>query len=238
MILTIYADALHLLHNQDMAVIVDNDFNIIYASDAFINALVSLDEKGVINKKLHELPYDKSNTYVANTIKQTYEIAKQNGKTQLLVSAPGMFANLDMFILHYNHLPHPEDSSTAGYVLFITQVDLVQKMSLLYKILGLANDNQRIELGQDQVKLTERDQEILFLLCFNLSGREIAEVIAKKTNSFISPHTVGNIVRNRLFNKFGVYNIPALIDKAVSLGYCRMPSKYYHYQIIGIKENI
>jgi DNA-binding NarL/FixJ family response regulator len=76
-------------------------------------------------------------------------------------------------------------------------------------LLGLRNRNQKIHPG---TQLSAREQEVLQLICAELTTMEIAEKL------FISERTVEGHRKN-LCSKLNVKNTAGLVKKAIALGY-------------------
>ena len=226
-----YTSAIKLLHAEDMVFITDTNATIIYASNSFIASLKIDDISLIYLAQIYELTPIINNIHLKSIFENMYKNNSTTGQ-EFLISAPELFVNMSMFSLNHRALLNPVDNTVIGFVTFVLPINVEQKLSLLYQMLGVTDT---IKLKQDtQIHLTKREQEILFLLCLKLSGREIAEIMTKKTKSPIGASTVGNIVRERIFPKFSVYNIEELINKAISLGYWNIPSNYCDYKCIAV----
>lgn len=66
------------------------------------------------------------------------------------------------------------------------------------------------------IKLTKREKEIMFLYCLKLSCNDIAETLSNLHKKTISHHTVGNILRSKLFEKLHVHSGKALIETVIN----------------------
>lgn len=69
-----------------------------------------------------------------------------------------------------------------------------------------------------QLKLTKREQQILYFLSLNKSPKEIARIITLMENNFVSGNTINAIINKKLYPKFEAFNISQLVEKAIMLG--------------------
>jgi len=72
-----------------------------------------------------------------------------------------------------------------------------------------------------QIKLTNREKQVVFLFLLNLDSNTIAEIVSKIECKKISKNTIDQVFSMQLIPKFSVYNRKALYDKLVNLGYYR-----------------
>lgn len=68
-----------------------------------------------------------------------------------------------------------------------------------------------------QIKLTKREQQILYFLSLNKSPKNIAQIITVIENKSVSDSTINAVINKKLYPKFEVFNIGQLIEKAVVL---------------------
>lgn len=72
------------------------------------------------------------------------------------------------------------------------------------------------------IKLTKREENVVFLLILNYSSREIADILSKVENKKISKDAVDKLITNQLQVKFDVIYRYKLIERLVELGYHRI----------------
>lgn len=65
-----------------------------------------------------------------------------------------------------------------------------------------------------EIKLTEREQTILYFLSLNKPAKEIAKIISTIENKIIEPSTVASVINKQLYSKLNVFNTSELIEKA------------------------
>ncbi|HLX53139.1 MAG TPA: PAS domain-containing protein [Aquella sp.] len=68
-----------------------------------------------------------------------------------------------------------------------------------------------------QIKLTKREQQIIYLLSLNKSPKDIAHIITIIENKPVSNSTINAIINKKLYPKFEVFNIGQLVEKAIML---------------------
>ncbi|HLX54317.1 MAG TPA: hypothetical protein VKR58_10270 [Aquella sp.] len=69
-----------------------------------------------------------------------------------------------------------------------------------------------------QMKLTRREQQILYFLSLNKSPKEIARIITVMESNPVSDSTINAIINKKLYPKFEAFNISQLVEKAIMLG--------------------
>jgi DNA-binding NarL/FixJ family response regulator len=70
----------------------------------------------------------------------------------------------------------------------------------------------------DNIKLTRREQEIIYSLSVGKSPKEIANILAAIDNKEVSFKTVLSIINKKLYPKFEVFSVSDLVDSARLLG--------------------
>jgi len=71
--------------------------------------------------------------------------------------------------------------------------------------------------GSKELKLTEREGEVLYLISMGKSPKEIANILSKVKNKKIAHSTIGGMINKKLYVKFGVSTTSRLIEKASML---------------------
>ncbi len=69
----------------------------------------------------------------------------------------------------------------------------------------------------EELKLTEREGEVLYLISMGKSPKEIANILSKVKNKKIAHSTIGGMINKKLYVKFGVSTTSRLIEKASML---------------------
>ena len=69
-------------------------------------------------------------------------------------------------------------------------------------------------LNSENISLTKRETEILYLLSLGKSPKEIANILSKAQNKSVCASTINAMINKQLYPKFEVYNVNQLIEKA------------------------
>lgn len=109
----------------------------------------------------------------------------------------------------YNQKNHTIDNS-----------DQLDVRSYINGIVGITEISSE-KSGNLDVKLTQREYEILFLLYLCKSELEIAKCLSKVYETPINSGTIGLIIRNYLYPKFSVHSKSDLVDKVVLMNLIR-----------------
>lgn len=88
------------------------------------------------------------------------------------------------------------------------------KMNILNKSLGVNQFNIK---QYKNIKLTTREEQVIYLLAMGKRPKEIAIILGKLENKVISHKTISSIINKKLYIKFDVSSYGQLIDKAISL---------------------
>ena len=88
--------------------------------------------------------------------------------------------------------------------------------NLKFEYLRVTNKQKLVSLNSmdKAIKLTEREQEILYYLNDNKSPKEIATIIGNREKKNLAPATVLSIICKQLYIKFDVGSTGAMLDKA------------------------
>lgn len=70
-----------------------------------------------------------------------------------------------------------------------------------------------------KIKLTAREENVIFLLILNYSSREIAETLSKIEQKSISKDSIDKLIANRLQQKFNIVYRYKLVEKLIQQGY-------------------
>jgi PAS domain S-box-containing protein len=103
------------------------------------------------------------------------------------------------------------------YVEFKKCMELIENafQQTKFKILNARSGNSMTTLKTDEnISLSKREKEILYLLSLNKSPKEIAQIFSNIENKNIASSTINSIICKQLYPKLGVFNISQLIEKA------------------------
>jgi PAS domain S-box-containing protein len=126
--------------------------------------------------------------------KETETLRAKNIKNEEKLAAQAVFKDLIDNILSTLHR---------------AQIKLSSNGDMEHKLKNSLNNN---------IKLSKREQEILYYLSINKSPKEIATIIGKRENKSLSPATVLSIICKQLYVKFDINSTSGLVEKARLLG--------------------
>ena len=86
------------------------------------------------------------------------------------------------------------------------------------------------------IKLTSREENIVFLLIFNYSSREIAEILSELETKSISKDSVDKLIANQLQVKFKVVHRYKLVERLIELGYHKVVPKDFASKFLKISR--
>ena len=110
-----------------------------------------------------------------------------------------------------------QEAVIAENIKFNSFVDEIQRITKAYQLSLLnekVNNNFNKYNFSDDIKLTKREAEVLYLLSLGKSPKEIAVILSKIQNKPVCSSTIGGVVNKKLYPKFDVYNLNQLIEKA------------------------
>jgi len=83
----------------------------------------------------------------------------------------------------------------------------------------MQNTSLKIDRHHSQAKITDREQQVLHLIAYELTSAEIAQRL------YISVHTALSH-RKRLLEKLHVKNTAGIVRRGFELGYLTLPTDY------------
>jgi len=109
---------------------------------------------------------------------------------------------------------------TEQQSLFKECLSQLQHIINSYKIKGLHQKlgfNPKSDNLTANIKLTKREEEILYYLSLNKSPKEISTILSSLGDKSIQPSTIQAIIDKQLYVKFNVYSISQLVENAIML---------------------
>ena len=172
------------------------------------NVEVSFEEEILLNgKRLFNLsrkkPLYNKNKLIIGTIGITIDITAKKEAHALKIE---------------NSLYQAEKKAQESFIKFIDEMlNMIHKFKFnaVNKKLGLRNKTSQM---YSSVKLTKREEQILYFLAIGKSPKEIATILSKFENKTISDATVGGMINKQLYPKLEVASYGQLIDRATNLG--------------------
>ncbi len=194
-----------------------NDFDLpsgIYATN-YIKDDEAVLSKGVIIKRVEQIPLANGNTIISETIKAPI---KEKGKTiGILGICHDITARVKTEELRLEVEKHKiiaeEQKKFQKFVEKLLHLINGYQISNLHEKLGIT-DKLPSKIKLIKIKLSAREKEILYYLSLNKSPKEIAQILTIINGSIIAGSTIHSIINKRLYAKLEVQNTSQLIDKA------------------------
>lgn len=123
------------------------------------------------------------------------------------------------FVLSYAPIINPSTKNLVGIYVNLRYVEAFNIWVMLSKYYntGIAT----LDKFDYDIKLTEREKQVVFLFLLNLDSNTIADIVSKIEHKTISKNAIDQIFRSQLVPKFNVFSRKALYDKLIALGYYR-----------------
>lgn len=112
--------------------------------------------------------------------------------------------------LHASH-----ENRTNQLVDAMHQLMAEYRLSLLHDRIGVA---QPIEIVPHNIKLSQREKEVLYYLSCNKAPKEITQILSTNQKKEISHYTIHSIINKQLYTKFEVTTTNKLLEKAARYG--------------------
>ena len=198
-----------MIHRNDGIAIFDLDLNIRYASDRLVQMLIYQESETSTSVLSHSLLGEcviNILTGIKNSPDNAIEVFEVNTKRQ------------DQFILLYYIFTPLYNKEIHDQVIGIEVRTMVPTYPFLFANKGQLFEKKSNIALQKVYKLTPRQHEIVFLYFHCKSASEIARRLTKIHKKNVSSNTISSIT-NRLYKKFNVYNLSAMLNKAYQCDY-------------------
>ncbi len=142
------------------------------------------------------------------------KLEAQNKLKEIIIEKNLLEAKAEHFRLE-NEAYLVQKKSQATFIQFI---DKIQNDIQNYRIEALSEKLgiwPQISDSDKQVRLTKRELDILYYLSLNKYPKEIAKIITILENKSVSDSTINAVINKKLYPKFEVFSVGALIEKAI-----------------------
>lgn len=220
--LNTYIEAIKLTRKNDAVAIVTVDYINLFVTDEY-KMVVEVDE--IIGKRLKEV-----NSYVneqADKLKLVGSLAEKLKKTavSLCVIVSKSLKQNQCYILKESIIVNPHTLNKLGRLIDVQIVNINFINQIIYLVNNLFNDHNKPSIISNNliaaktkefnVKLSQREEEVLFLLLLGKSYKNIANILSSIHSKEIKQSTVNGIVNGKLMVKFDTFSVDELISKAV-----------------------
>jgi len=201
-----YTDALAVIEGDRMIMAGDTNLNFVYMSSAYREIIAA--GSNMVGKRLKDTKAPGHQH--AEHFGKISAAVKKRRKSAVFFVITRLPAFTEKVALLYQLSPiiNPHNEELTGLVgeLQFVNPDIIFRMfrlSIPHLSSGAAPEKR--------IHLTDREQEVLFLLALGHSYKEIAHILTEVNNKNISPNTVNTIIRRQLFKKFSAYSVRNLL---------------------------
>lgn len=123
----------------------------------------------------------------------------------------------------------------AGNVVAIQSIALNYRLSGYHEYIQNLLEQKKAQIDTPQIKLSKREEEVLFLLIFGITQEQIAVILEVKRE------TVASIIRNQLRVKFSlsVASTKLVVETALSYGFpFAIPESLWRPSVIILEEKL
>ena len=217
-----YIDAIKLTRANDPVAIVAMDYINLFVTDAY-KRVVEVDD--IIGKRLKDV-----NSYInehADKIKRIGSLAERLNKTavSLCIIVSKSLQQNQCYILRESIIINPGTNNNLARLIDVQIVNINFINQIIYLVNNLFNDHNKPNIISNSliaaktkeftVKLSQREEEVLFLLLLGKSYKSISNILSSIHSKEIKQSTVNGIINGKLMGKFDTFSVDELILKAV-----------------------
>lgn len=206
-------------------VVLNTELQVSYVSDSFadIFAVKLGDYFCANNSTLHQmLDIDKFAIAIQNTLNDRI---KRQLCMPLLINGRIQLQNLYL-------TPAIANNKVIGVVIYVIRFNPLSRIEMVLQSIG--NTVSKPELvepvvhkitysnKEESIKLTPREENVVFLLILNFTSREIAAILSQVENKKVSKDAIDKLISNQLQIKFNVVYRYKLVERLIELGYHKM----------------
>ena len=205
-----------IFHDQELFYVLNLDYQLEYCSEHYAQFL----GYSSANELLKLIVNDSDLTHSFGVSKcNPLQTAQQNSPHVFLMFVNDKFGKKRPLFSVVRRILNDENILVGFFINNIRAFFNSDKLQLLEKL----NPNfthKRYTYNKDLlIKLSKREEEVLFLLLYGKSAREITDFINCAEQSNISINTIKSIINRQLFVKFDVYDLATLLSKSRQQGY-------------------
>lgn len=221
--LEIIRDVIEMLSNQfgynNMIYIKDLNNKYIYATDSYTTNILGIkDTKSIIGKTDKDLNIFPGTDFVEVGTVEDEKVLLENHMISYLKIYP--FVNgVKPLIFNKAALFNKFNNRKVGIAVRIFEISI---KSLISKILEIHSIKLGLSFYKNQIKnykLTNREEQIIFLFLANFGSLDIAKIINQIEGKKITKSYVDKVFSQQLYAKFNVNDRKALFDKLNELGF-------------------
>lgn len=208
--LSLFCEHLKLFKSQQEALVVDEDFKLVYVSQAskdfFALQNLFINEGDLLFEIIkHQIYFQEK--------KLLYEFVKKNKKSSgyFIAQKVGTSHNLFLHMLTINPITCPiRKEKLIGLEILANSLEELPNTKTLINKCDLLEKNNLL--------LTNREREIIFLKSIDKTNLEISQILNQTYHTSITEKTINNITLQQIYRKLNVTNKQALATKTQELG--------------------
>jgi DNA-binding CsgD family transcriptional regulator len=205
-----------IFHADELYYIIDDSYKVQHCSESYAKYL-GFNSAGELNKLIVD---DNSlNHYFGISASEPIKLSENNSPHVYLVFVNDIHNAKKPFFSVVRSIIDDNKNIIGYFINNITAFFNADKLQLLEKLNPNFSQKSYRHKNKNPVALSRREEEVLFLLLYGKSAREITEFINKAENNSISVNTIKSIINKQLFFKFDVYDLDELLIKAKAMGY-------------------
>ena len=205
-----------IFHADELYYVINQDYQLQHCSESYAKYLGFSSAHELINLIIDD---NSLNHYFGISANEPIKLSENNSPHVYLVFVNDIHKAKKPFFSVIRSIID-EDKKIVGYFINnITAFFNADKLQLLEKLNPNFSQKSYSHKPKSSISLSRREEEVLFLLLYGKSAREITEFINKAENNSISVNTIKSIINKQLFFKFDVYDLEELLAKAKAMGY-------------------
>jgi hypothetical protein len=219
--LQLYISALKVVKKNDAVAVQDLDFIYLYHTEEYAKIL----GENLIGRSLEDIPNVRLSAYL-DRIRAVSHFINNTGKSARYIFSYPQTDNLQQcYVVEESLIIHPDTNKKLARLIKAQHIDV----SLITQIFQMGHSldsdltlmsklsDKGVEAKLPGFSLTQREEEVLFLLMLGKRYKSIARILSKAYHREIKDTAVNNTVNKQLFEKFAVASVDELIEKTIQL---------------------
>ena len=227
--LTDYIKAIQILHPKEIFAIQNLNYEHLHCSPEYNNLFKY--EPGLIGLRFvnsEEAEFKQLSNILSPVVNTSQKKVDQDNRTirfilswansqgELLQIKPGCY------LIEQSLIVNPINNHIAGWLIKVQELDIsllnqmLRSLNQLYEGPILIPTASALTKKIKGLELSEKEQEILFLLIIGKKYKSIANTLSRIYQTDIKETSISNLIHKRLYEKFEVTSIEKLVEKALN----------------------
>lgn len=210
-----YVNAIKICEGRRILKVENTNLEFIYMSRAY-KKFLNITDEGIIGLRLKDS--DHPGKELAKKFKPIAlkALATRSYASFFIVYKLPHFENKECIIYTLEPIINPETKNTVGMTGEMHIID-PSTISRMFSFINSSSPPNPEYGDLNSIKLSEREQEVLFLLTLGHSYKEISIILSNAANKQILSSTINSIIHRQLFKKFAVTSTTELIIKSAQV---------------------